>query len=231
MERFEALVTDARQRWWKQLVNVAYSITRDRHGAEDATQEAFAALVHTLQRRPEPTNVRAWLMTTTRRKALDWVSGRTRRWEHEVEPTHLSHDEGSEGWEVIAGPDDTEATVVGSFAEAEIVAVVERVESQSPGRTGLIRLVSLGYSVTDIANQRGEEMVTVMYRLARLRARIRDELNGTKRTPTQRVMPPTTKGSAWYEEAQALREQGWAVKAIAHHMGKSMRSVFNALSA
>lgn len=68
-------------RYAGKLQQVAYSITRDHHLAEDVVQESFLKAYKKLGTVQDSRKIAAWLSSVTRRTAIDFVRGEKRkRW-------------------------------------------------------------------------------------------------------------------------------------------------------
>ncbi|MCD8242034.1 MAG: sigma-70 family RNA polymerase sigma factor [Lachnospiraceae bacterium] len=78
------------------VIRNAYLITEDYYAAEDVCQETFIRLNARLDLVPDE-NVRAWLLRTSKRLALDYRRNEKRRREH---LEYIDADEGQEKWPV-----------------------------------------------------------------------------------------------------------------------------------
>ena len=82
------------------LVRYAYSITSSSAAAEDAMEDAFAALLTGHRRFHSPQQLRAWLYKTTHNKAVDYL----RRHKRDVPLSDVEN--------VLASPDPASATAL-----------------------------------------------------------------------------------------------------------------------
>jgi RNA polymerase sigma-70 factor (ECF subfamily) len=73
-QAFAALV----ERYWDRLYRWLYHLTRDRHAAEDLTQEAFCKALANLNRFQAGTNFRAWLFRIAHNSFLNQVRNTSR---------------------------------------------------------------------------------------------------------------------------------------------------------
>jgi RNA polymerase sigma-70 factor, ECF subfamily len=118
---------------------VAYSVLRQREDAEDVAQEALVKAYRNLRQLRDPARLRAWLVRTTWRLALDWRRAGRRRdareavhvaeWmqEQSVREAGEEEERAARLWRAIdALPEKLRVTVVLAAIEEHDVAAVGR---------------------------------------------------------------------------------------------------------
>jgi RNA polymerase sigma-70 factor (ECF subfamily) len=121
----------------------AWSVLRDYHAAQDATQNAFVEAFQQLRQLRSPEHFGAWLMQITQRQALRIArrAGRTTRLENEVEveveavdASNLRADEWEELVAAVGGLPDQERVVVAlRYLEGHCVAEIARLTGRPVG--------------------------------------------------------------------------------------------------
>jgi RNA polymerase sigma factor (sigma-70 family) len=77
IEAFEALA----ERWNPRLSRLAWRLTGDREGAQEAVQEAWVAVARGLRQLQDPSCFGPWALRIVNRRSADWIKqrGRTRQ--------------------------------------------------------------------------------------------------------------------------------------------------------
>ncbi len=146
------------------VYQVAYSVLRSPHDAEDAAQETFLRVMRHQKRLPEVRDRRAWLARIAWRVALDGRKGRSKIGLEASQP--LVEDRSpSASPEQIAGG-------------REMLVLVERLISSLPEdlRSPLVLSTIENLAASEIGHILGIPQVTVRTRLCRARKLLREKL-------------------------------------------------------
>ena len=146
------------------VYQVAYSVLRSPHDAEDAAQETFLRVMRHQKRLPEVRDRRAWLARIAWRVALD---GRKERSKIGLEPSQPLVEDRS--------PSASPEQIAGS---REMLVVVERLISSLPEdlRSPLVLSTIENLAASEIGHILGIPQVTVRTRLCRARKLLREKL-------------------------------------------------------
>ncbi|MGH8300118.1 MAG: sigma-70 family RNA polymerase sigma factor [Steroidobacteraceae bacterium] len=157
------------------LARVAFSITHNSADAEDLVQETLLCAYRAIERF-DGAHPRAWLFTIMRNTEVK--RHRRRRPQLLADPVHVARLEAADPRSVVASP---EQVVVG----AEFDAVVVQCLASLPERhRQVVELVDIdGLSYAEAAEVIGVPVGTVMSRLHRARARIRQRLTAAGLAP------------------------------------------------
>jgi RNA polymerase sigma-70 factor (ECF subfamily) len=157
----------------------AYRLIRDRHEAEDTTQDAFLAAHRCLERLTDPIAFEAWLMKIVRNRAMD-----RRRGMLKCRPSERAHDDSSD-----RSPDLQKVlfrTGVSEPTAESVASLRDTLSVMPPGLRDVLRLRYLqGLSCHSIARREGVSLMAVKTRLFRARRRLREAL-----TPGDRLDAP-----------------------------------------
>ena len=146
------------------VYQVAYSVLRSPHDAEDAAQETFLRVMRHQKRLPEVRDRRAWLARIAWRVALDGRKGRSKIGLEASQP--LVEDR---------SPSASPEQIAGS---REMLVVVERLISSLPEdlRSPLVLSTIENLTASEIGHILGIPQVTVRTRLCRARKLLREKL-------------------------------------------------------
>jgi len=146
------------------VYQVAYSVLRSPHDAEDAAQETFLRVMRHQKRLPEVRDRRAWLARIAWRVALD---GRKERSKIGLEASQPLVEERS--------PSASPEQIAGS---REMLVLVERLISSLPEdlRSPLLLSTIENLTASEIGHILGIPQVTVRTRLCRARKLLREKL-------------------------------------------------------
>ena len=146
------------------VYQVAYSVLRSPHDAEDAAQETFLRVMWNQKRLPEVRDRRAWLARIAWRVALD---GRRRRSKIGLEA--------SQPWVEDRSLSDSPEQIADS---REMLVLVERLISSLPEdlRSPLVLSTVENLTASEIGHILGIPQVTVRTRLCRARKLLREKL-------------------------------------------------------
>ena len=146
------------------VYQVAYSVLRSPHDAEDAAQETFLRVMRHQKRLPEVRDRRAWLARIAWRVALDGRKGRSKIGLEASQP--LVEDR---------SPSASPEQIAGS---REMLVLVERLMSSLPEdlRSPLLLSTIENLTASEIGHILGIPQVTVRTRLCRARKLLREKL-------------------------------------------------------
>ena len=146
------------------LRRYAHALTRDRAAADDLVQDCLErAISHWAQRHPDG-DVRTWLFSILHNLAVNQMRQAARRGRHE---SLESADEVA-----LAHPPTQES----SLLQRDIVKALATLPEEQRSVLLLVSVEDLGYA--EVARALDIPLGTVMSRLARGRARLRDAMNG-----------------------------------------------------
>ncbi len=153
------------------VLNLAWRMVRDRHEAEDLSQEVFMHLHRVLPRYDPRRPFEPWLRRVVRNKLLNLVSGEKRRRRRAV--ASLSAIQGGEGDRIPdpAAPDGGEAAERRERA-ARLRAAVRKLTA--PHRLILALRYFEGLTYDDLSRELGIPLGTVKNRLFRAREELAD---------------------------------------------------------
>ncbi len=147
----------------RSLYGTAYRLTRNVHDAQDLVQETCVRALQSFDRYAPGTNIRAWLFTILHRARVDAL----RRTGRSPETVDLAdHEPGVRA--------NQEASVAGADLGRALEALPE------PFRLAVLLRDIEGFSYEEIGAIAGIPVGTVMSRIHRGRAQLRDVLSGTK---------------------------------------------------
>ncbi len=163
-EAAEQEMTAIVQQYARFVYQVAYSVLRSPHDAEDTAQETFLRVMRHQKRLPEVRDRRAWLARIAWRVALDGRKGRSK--------IGL---EASQPWIEDRSPSASPEQIAGS---REMLVLVEGLISSLPEdlRSPLVLSTIENLTASEIGHILGIPQVTVRTRLCRARKLLREKL-------------------------------------------------------
>ena len=147
-------------------LNLARWLTRSRADADDIVQEAMLRAYRAFDG-VRGNEVKPWLLTIVRNCCFSWAKGARRRG-HVALSEEVANDDAAFR---MAGP-DPEAAAIGADQGSKLARLVEALPEEF--RTTLILREWEDMSYREIADVTGVPMGTVMSRLARARAMLKD---------------------------------------------------------
>jgi len=165
--------------------NLARWLTRDDHDAQDVVQEALMRAMRYIGTfRGE--GGRAWLLQIVRNTCYSWLSENRRA-------DHAALDESEEAWQAVPAPaaDEPPAIALRKAEKEQIDAAIAGLPV--PFREVLVLRELEDLSYADIARIAEIPIGTVMSRLSRARAMVRESLSALAR-PQLRPVPRVTQG-------------------------------------
>ena len=165
--------------------NLARWLTRDDHDAQDVVQEALMRAMRYIGTfRGE--GGRAWLLQIVRNTCYSWLSENRRA-------DHAALDESEEAWQAVPAPaaDEPPAIAMRKAEKEQIDAAIAGLPVAFREVLVLRELEDLSYA--DIARIAEIPIGTVMSRLSRARAMVRESLSALAR-PQLRPVPRVTQG-------------------------------------
>lgn len=152
-------------RWYPRLLGHAMRLTGEREAAQDATQEAWMAIVKGIRRLNDPAGFPAWAYRIVSHKCADWIRQRQRR--RGLQQT-VAHESASANSQLLSEQNDIERlrSAIGRLApEHQVVVHLHYRE---------------GLSVADIARSLKVPVGTVKSRLHHARNQLKQSLERIK---------------------------------------------------
>lgn len=155
-EDIRAIFSNLFETFYPKVRAVAYGIVRDEQMAEDVAQEVFAKAYVKLETVRDLTRMKAWLYTTVKRRAVDWLREQQRRPETSWMPQELS------------GPDRLEETFIRREQLQEALLMLD-----APFRRDFMWHEWRGYTAREISTLTRESINTIESRIRRARGKLR----------------------------------------------------------
>lgn len=161
-------------RWSPRLARHATRLTGDPHGAADATQEAWVAIVRGLPSLSDPACFRRWAYRIVGNKCADWVRRRQRSRERS-EP-------------LSSEPEARTSSATGDDRAAALEHAITQLSSKD--RAVLTMHYTEQMPLTEIADALGVPVGTVKSRLYHARSHLRDAIASPSINPESHDGPP-----------------------------------------
>ena len=154
----------------RQAFALAYRMVQSPEVAEEVVQDAFLAVWRRAEQYvPARGDVRGWLLTIVRNRAIDHLRAR------QVRPQHAAGAHDFAG--LLADPSDTEATVLAALEASAVRAAVARLPSAQRRAVELAFFSGLSYP--EVAAETGAPLGTVKSRMRLALTSLREVLTPT----------------------------------------------------
>lgn len=177
---FERLVYN----YGKQVFNIAYRMTGDRHEAEDLTQETFFRAYKSIASLKDAELVDRWLYRIVSNISIDYLRRRPNRIAFSLNETAVT-DDGEYNYEIADWSESPDAKIDREHLDGRIQSALEQLPPDFRLALILCDIESLSYD--EISRTLGCNIGTVRSRIHRARKAVRDRLE-SKTKPGRRML-------------------------------------------